>query len=161
MSNRATLAQLRDMTPGQVNTLPMDQIASLLEAVAEQKAELSRLTELLNGTLAHRYSDAATIARREAGKDTGTVTLPDGDFAIKADLPRKVEWSEDGLASVEKQLLDMGEPPGDYIILKRAVSETAFQRWPTSLQAMFLPHRTVSAGRQTFKIEPAKRGAAR
>ena len=157
MSNRATLAQLRDMTPGQVNTLPMDQIASLLEAVAEQKAELSRLTELLNGTLAHRYSDAATIARREAGKDTGTVTLPDGEFAIKADLPAKIEWDQAALRTAMETVRGWGEDPADYLSIVLAVPESRYKAWPDSIRHVFEPARTVSTGRATFKVEQAKR----
>jgi hypothetical protein len=160
VSNRVTLAQLRDMTADQAAGLPVDQIAALLEDMAELKADTKRLDDLLHQALSLRYGDQATALRRGEGKDTGTVTVADGDFLIRADLPKKVEWDEAGLASVERQLTEMGEPAGEYIQVRRVVSEAAFQKWPSSLQGMFLPHRTVGVGRPTFKVERAKRSAA-
>ncbi len=160
MSNRATLAQLRDMTQGQVNSLPMDQVALLLEDVADQKAEISRLSELLHSTLLHRYSDAASAARREAGKDTGTVTLHDGDFAIKADLPAKVEWDQAALRSALDTVRGWGEDPADYLAIVLSVPESRFKAWPESIRKVFEPARTVGTGKPTFKVERAKRRAA-
>lgn len=160
MSNRATLAQLRDMTPGQVNTLPVDQIALLLEDVADQKADLSRLSELLHATLSHRYSDAAAAARREVGKDTGTVTLEDGEFAIKADLPAKVEWDQAALRAAMETVKGWGEDPADYLSIVLSVPESRFKAWPDSIRSVFHPARTVGTGKPTFKVERAKRRAA-
>lgn len=160
MTNRCTLAQLRDMSLEQACSLPTDQIAALLEDVAELKADAKRLDDLLLNVLTLRYADAAALARREAGKDTGTVTVPDGDFAIKADLPKVVTWDDDGLAAAESRLREMGENPAEYIVVKRTVREAAYNGWPSSLRAMFEPARTVGVGKPTFKVERAKRRAA-
>lgn len=153
MSNRTTLAQLREMGAEQAARLPVDHLAMLLEDVAGLKADAKRLDDLLTTALTLRYADAAASARRAAGKDTGTVTVVDGDFAIKADLPKKVEWDDDLLAEAEAKLRDMGEDPTEYIVVKRAVKEAAYNGWPSSLRAMFEPARTVGAGKATFKIE--------
>lgn len=160
MSNRAALAQLRDMTPGQVNILPMEQIALLLEDVADQKAELLRLSELLNVSLAHRYSDTAAQARRQAGKDTGTVTLQDGDFAIKADLPAKVEWDQRALQTAMETVREWGEDPTHYLAIVLSVPENRYKAWPETIRAVFQPARTIGTGKPTYKVERAKRGAA-
>lgn len=160
MSNRATLAQLGEMTLEQANTLPLDHIVALLEDVAEQKAETSRLSELLHATLAHRYSDAASAARREAGKDTGSVTLPDGEYAIKADLPAKVEWDQAALRTAMETVRGWGEDPADYLAIVLSVPESRYKAWPDSIRSVFQPARTVGTGKATFKVERAKRRAA-
>lgn len=160
MTNRATLAQLRDMTPEQVNALPLDQIAALLEDVADAKANAKRLDDKLTATMHARFAERAGELRRASGKDTGRVSIRDGELIIKADLPKKVEWDEDGLAAAERQLADMGEPVGEYIRVKRIVMEGAYEKWPSSLRAIFTPARTVGVGRPTFAIERAKKDAA-
>lgn len=160
MSNRATLAQLGEMTLEQINTLPVDHVAALLEDVAEQKSELARLSELLNATLAHRYSETAAQARRDAGKDTGTVTLHDGEFAIKADLPAKVEWDQAALQTAMDVVRGWGENPTDYLAIALSVPESRYKAWPDSIRAVFQPARTVGTGKPTYKVERAKRRAA-
>lgn len=158
MTNRCTLAQLRDMTLEQASGLPVDQIAALLEDVAEQKADTKRLDDLLQDVLTLRYAEPAAAERRANGKDTGTVTLRDGEFVIKADLPKRVDWDDDKLAETEAKLREMGEDPGEYLKVKRVVSEAAYGNWPSSLRTMFEPARTVGVGRATYKVERAKVG---
>lgn len=153
MNNRCTLAQLRDMTPEQASALPIDQLALLLEEVGDLKADAKRLDEKLFSILNIKYAQPAAKKRQAAGKDTGTVSLTDGDHIIRADLPKAVTWDEAGLASAEAELVKMGEPPAEYVKVKRSVSETAFASWPTSLRKIFEPHRTVGVGKATYKVE--------
>jgi uncharacterized protein YbjT (DUF2867 family) len=160
VTNRATLAQLRDMTPEQVNSLPLDQIAALLEDVADAKADAKRLDDKLTATMHARFAERAAELRRASGKDTGRVSIRDGEFVIKADLPKKVDWDEDGLAAAERQLRNMGEPVEEYIRVKRIVMEGAYEKWPSSLRAIFAPARTVGVGKASFAIERAKKDAA-
>lgn len=152
-SNRVTLAQLATMGAEQVASLPIDQISLLLEDVAEQKAQTKRLDEKLSTALNIKYSKRAAELRREAGKDTGTVTIHEDGYLVRADLPKAVDWNEAGLREVERQLLEMGEPVEEYIVISRKVPEKAYSAWPSGLRKMFEPHRTVGAGKPTFKIE--------
>lgn len=141
------------MTPQQIADLPVDLLSILFEEVGALKEEAKRFDSLISTALDIRYRDRAAMLRQADGRNTGTVTFDDEGFVVKADLPRKVEWDDAGLAETEARLLAMGEPPTDYIKMKRVVSETAYQRWPSSLQTMFTPHRTVSVGKPTYKIE--------
>lgn len=157
MTNRVTLEQLSELTAEEFNQLPVDQVAMLLEDVAELKAKAKQHDDRLFHFMDGRFSPLATKARSAIGKDTGTVRLDDGEFVVVADLPKKVEWDEDGLAKAEAQLLGMGEPVGDYIKIRRAVAESAYVNWPSSLQAIFSSSRTVSSGRPTYKVERSKK----
>lgn len=160
MSNRVTLAQLRDMTGEQAATLPIDQIAALLEDVADQKASLKGLEDLLNTALATRYGEQAAMLRRGEGKNTGTVSIGDGEFVIKADLPKKVEWDQARLREAETVVRSWGEDPAQYLSAVLSVPESRYNAWPESIRKVFEPARTVGTGRPTFKIERAKRRAA-
>ena len=159
MTNRCTLAQLRDMTPEQVDTLPIGQLAALLEDAADAKALAKHHDDILAASLARRFAARAAEARRAAGKDTGRVALHEDGCAIRADLPKKVGWDEDRLPMTEAQLAAMGEPVREYIRVKRIVMEGAYEKWPSSLRAIFAPARTVGTGRPTFAVERAKETA--
>lgn len=159
MSNRCTLEQLRDMTAEQAACLPVEQIASLLEDVADRKADLKHLDDIINGALALRFSAIAASMRQAEGKMTGTVSIHEGEFVVRVDLPKKVSWDESGLLEVEKKLRAMNEPADEYIVVRRGVSEGAYQKWPSSLKSLFDPHRTVGVGKATYAIERAKRRA--
>jgi hypothetical protein len=158
--NRVSLDGLRDMTGEQVATLPVDQIAMLLEDLAGRKAETKALEDLLNTALAIRYADRAAAQRRNDGKDTGTVSIEDGEFVIKADLPKKVEWNQAALREAEAVVRSWNEDPAQYLTAVLSVPESRYNAWPESIRKVFEPARTVGAGRPTFKIERAKRRAA-
>lgn len=160
MTNRCTLVQLRGMTVEQVAILPIDQIASLLEDVAAEKASIKHLDDLLNGALHCRYSERASLLRQTKGTNTGTVSLDDGDYVIRADLPKKVEWDSALLNEAVEAIRGWGEDPGEYVSIEVKVAESRYNAWPSPIRSMFEPARTVSSGRPTFKVERAKRRAA-
>lgn len=160
MTNRVTLAQATEMPLTEVANLPIEQIALLLEDVAELKSHAKRADDHIYNAMRLRFADGAAEARRAKGTDTGTVRLTDGNYTVIADLPKKILWDQDGLRQVERQLAEMGEPIGDYISIKRDVSERAYGAWPASLRKMFEPFRTVDVGKPTFKLEQRKKDAA-
>jgi hypothetical protein len=157
MSNRVTLEQLLEMDSEAFNALPADQIEMLFEDVATLKARAKQLDDRLYYLLDKRFSGQAATLRQADGKDTGTVRIPLGNLVVLADLPKKVEWDEEGLVNVEFNLLAQGEPVDEYIKVRRTVAENAYTNWPTSLQAMFAPYRTVGTGKATYKLEAAKK----
>lgn len=160
-TNRATLAQLREMSMQEVNLLPIDQIAALLEEMAVQETTLAWLADKINQSLAFRYQERAAEARRADGKDTGVVSIPAGDFVIRADLPKKIEWDQSALHGAMLTIqTQWKEDPRDYVNMKLTVPEARFNAWPPAVRAMFEGARTVSTGKPTYKVEPAKRRVA-
>jgi hypothetical protein len=151
--NRCTLAQALEMSVTEVATLPIDQIVLLVEEVAALKAHAKRADERIFAVLQERFQERANETRKDKGLDTGTVRFQDDEFTVVADLPKLVDWDQDGLAKVEEHLKNMGEPVTDYIKVKRHVLESAFKGWPSSLKKLFEGHRTVSTGKPTYKFE--------
>ncbi len=160
MSNRTTMAQLREMTADQVSILAVDQLAMLLEDVADLKADAKRLDDLLTTGLALAYGPRAAELRKAEGKATGTVSIEAEGFTIRADSPKKVEWSQAELRVAMKTVKGWGADPADDITAALSVPESKFNAWPASIRAVFEPARTVSTGRASFKIERSKRRAA-
>ena len=161
MTNRCTLAQLREMTVEQVAILPIDQIASLLEDVATEKASIKHLDDLLNGAMNYRYAERAALARQAKGANTGTVSLDDGEFVVRADLPKKVEWNAALLDEAVEAIRSWGEDPTEYVSIEVKVAESRYGAWPSPIRSLFEPARTVSAGRPSYKVERAKDSAKR
>lgn len=160
MTNRVNLAQLRDMTAEQAASLPIDQIAMLLEDIDAEKASLKTCDDLIYGAMMFRFADRAALAREAKGTNTGTITLAEGEYDIRADLPKRVEWDQGKLAHAIEAIRSWGEDPTKYVSIEIKVAESRYNAWPTPIRSLFEPARTVGTGRPIFKVERAKRRAA-
>jgi len=154
MSNRTTLAQLREMNLADAARLPLDQLALLLDDLAALKADAKRLGDILHDALHARFGDAASTARRAEVKDTGRVRLEQDGFEIVADLPKKVDWQQTKLATAVATLREWGEDPADYVATELRVPEARFTAWPPRIRALFEPARTVATGRPSYTLQP-------
>ena len=155
-SNRVTLEGVSALPIEELVKLPVEQIVAACEDVAELKARAKQLDDKLHEVLTSRYARSAAEKRQAKKEDTGTVRIADDSFIVIADLPKRIDWNEEGLCAVEAKLFEMGEPPADYIKIRRTVSENSFKAWPKSLRDMFEPYRTVGVGKPSFKFERAK-----
>ena len=160
MTNRTTIAQLREMSTKEAAGLPTAQLALLLEDVAALKADTKRLDELLNAALHARFATEAAERRAHLGKMSGTVTLHDDGFAVRADLPAKVEWDQALLTKACDALEARGEVVSDLVRVKIEVPEAKYKAWPSSIRSLFEAARTVSHGRPSYVVEVAKQEAA-
>jgi hypothetical protein len=159
MSNRVTLAQMIEMGD-RVSTIPLYQIEMLLEDVSALKSQAKAYDDILNRELARRFADTSASSRREVGKDTGTVRFGCDGYTVIADLPKKVDWDQSKLsAAVDTLRNEWSEDPAEYVDVKYNVSETKFNAWPKMIQKLFADARTVSSGKQTFKLEAQKDAA--
>lgn len=154
MTNRTTLAQLREMDAAQAARLPVDHLALLLEEVGALKADAKHLADLLHDALHARYGASAAAARRAEGKDTGRVRIADEAFEVVADLPKKAAWDPPKLAAAVATIVAWGEDPADYVTTEIRVPESRFTAWPPRIRAVFEPARTVATGRPSYTLEP-------
>lgn len=141
-------------------TLPIEEIADLQaetlaalqeETDAQLKAARAAVAKL-EQALAIRYADKAATARRQAGKDTGTVRIEDGGFTVVADLPKKVDWDQAQLAAMVARIRVAGEDPAEYVDISYRVPERKYVAWPESIREGFEPARTVRPGKPTFRL---------
>ena len=110
ISNRVTLDDLTKLPLSELVTLPASQLALLQQDLAELLARAKTLKDRLDSGLDLKYRDGAAALRRNAEKDTGTVRIPDGEFAVVADLPKRVKWDQARLRQIVQSLMMTGVP---------------------------------------------------
>ena len=125
----------------QLKTLAVDRLATA-------KAEVDHIEHALS----LKYAERAMHLRLVAGKDSGVVHFDDGDVRITADLPKKVEWDQALLASLDARIAANGDNPREYIDVSYRVSETKFSAWASALREQFIPARTVKVGKPSFRL---------
>lgn len=153
MNNRTTLAQLREMSESNAAALPTDHLALLLEDVAEAKRDATALDAKLSAALHIRFGERAAMQRKAKGKDSGTVSLADGDFKVVCDLPQRVEWDQAKMDAACATILQWGEKPSEYVKSALSVPESKWKAWPKAIRDVFAPARTVGHGKPSYKIE--------
>ncbi len=150
--NRITLDDLAAMEVGAIAALPAAELALLADEAREALERAKRLKDRLDGAIDLKYGARAAEARRQAGKDTGSVRLADGDHVVVADLPKKVRWDQGRLAGLVAEIRAGGDDPAEYLTTEFTVSERAYGAWPSSIRSAFEPARTVTAGKPTYQF---------
>lgn len=132
--------------------LSIDALDALLsEADAENKI-ISAAKRAIVSHIEATYAAPIAGAYQAAGKDFGSVHVSDGAYDIIVDTPKKVEWSQEGLAAIEAAIRDSGDKPEEYIKVSRTVEERAYAAWPSHIRATFDDARTVRPGTRTVKL---------
>jgi hypothetical protein len=152
LPNHTIFQDLLQMPVGDVVALPAEQLALLQQDIEDNLRRAKLAKDWLDGALALKYGERAAALRREAGKDTGTIRLADGDVTVIADLPKKIEWDQAQLTMLVERIRAGGEDPAEYVSTELKVSERAFTAWPESIRQLFAPARTVRTGKPTFRL---------
>ena len=150
--NHITLADIPAMPVGEIAALSADQLALLQEAAQQDLQRAKTVSDWLEGAIALKYADRAAECRRDAGKDTGTVRLNDGNVTVTADLPKRIEWDQAMLAQIAENIAAAGEDPAEFIETTLKVSERKYAALPESWRKGFEPARTVRTGKPKFRL---------
>jgi hypothetical protein len=145
-----------NMPTGDLAQMPVELLAALQGELDHASKQLKAATARFNAALEVRYASRAAEARRACGKDTGTVRIADGEYTVVADLPKRVDWNQEILAQIARNIADSGEDPAEFIDTKLTVSERKYGALPEAWRKGFEPARTVGSGKANFKLEPAK-----
>lgn len=150
--NCPSLPDLPDLPPQEIAALPPDVLVVLQQeseaALKQAKAAKARL----DAALVQKYGAQAAGARREAGKDTGTVRFADGDITVVADLPKRVDWDQAQLAAMVERIRAAGDDPAEYVEIGFKVAERSYAAWPRAIRDGFEPARTVRPGQLTIQL---------
>ena len=156
MSNRIQLEDVCAMPVGEIAALPAEQLALLQEDAEAALTAAKKLKEWLDGAIALRFGEQAHTARRDAGKDTGTVRLVRDGVIVVADLPKRVEWDQAMIAAMVERIRAEGDDPAEYVDITFKVPERKYAAWPSAIRAAFEDARTVRTGKPVFKLTLTK-----
>jgi hypothetical protein len=148
---------------------PMMMPLSILDEGGSSYDELVKLpTETLERISADLAYEEEVLKKRKARlyqalHDRFAVDLKPGTHwtdsqgrKVRIEVPKQVEWDQEELKRVAEYIkVEMRENPREFIDYKLFVPENRYKAWPTVIQAMFEPARTVSPGKPkiTF-VEP-------
>ena len=153
--NTPSVDDMLNMSTGDLAQMPVELLAALQGELDHASKQLKAATARFSAALEMRYATRAAEARRACGKDTGTVRLADGDYTVVADLPKRVEWDQETLAQIARNIADSGEDPAEFIDTKLTVSERKYGALPEAWRKGFEPARTVKVGALKVSLEPA------
>ncbi len=153
MSNHTTLSQFIALDAKQRQAIPPVDYSMIADEITALKRQIECYSTALHDTLHARFGDMVQQARREKGADTGSLSFWLDGCKLAHELPKRVEWNEDGLRAVAKMLRDQGEPVDDYISVRLGVDERKWNAWPETIKEFFRAHRTVKTGKPVYKVE--------
>ena len=159
ISNQLTLEGFARLSIAEIVALPAAELARLQRETDDALKKAKATVAWLDSALLTKYRERAQEARRDAGKDFGMVRFSDGEITIVSELPKKVEWDQHELGELIEHIKAIGDDPLDYVDVSFSVSERKYSSWPTRFRTMFQEARTVSGGRQTFKLTITKEDA--
>jgi hypothetical protein len=154
--NTPSVDDMLNMPSGDLAQMPVDLLAALQGELDHASKQLKAATARFSAALEVRYATRAAEARRACGKDTGTVRLADGDYTVIADLPKRVDWDQEALAQIARNIADSGEDPAEFIETKLNVSERKYNALPEAWRRGFEPARTVKVGALKVSLEPTE-----
>ena len=144
--------QLEDLTRERIKALPKPALQELSVLLAEMDRGIGHAREQLTAALDDLYGDAARAQLLDAGKDTGTTHLTDGELAITVEIKKSVSWDQDELAAIAQRIAGNGDDPAEYIDVKYSVSERKFAAWPETLRRPFEAALTLNPAKPAFRL---------
>ncbi len=154
--NIPSVEDMLNMPTGELAQMPVELLAALQAELDHAGKQLKAATARFGTALEVRYATRAAEARRACGKDTGAVRFVDGDYTVVADLPKRVDWDQEVLAQIARNIADSGEDPAEFIDTKLTVSERKYGALPEAWRKGFEPARTVRTGTLKVTLEPAE-----
>lgn len=127
-----------------------ERLAWMADDLAARAKELAAEKASLEAELVRRYPVPADF--------TGTDHRDDGEWSVKIEVPKKVDWDTDGLIAACDALEAQGEDPREFVDFAPKVSETKFKSIPERFRKLLEPARTVTPGK--VKITLVRREAA-
>ena len=148
---------LEGLAIGDIAALPPEMLLDLQTTALAETARVKRLRDRLEAGIAQRYEAAAAAERAAQGKASGTVRVEDENVVIVADLPKKVTWDQDRLATMATRIREAGDDPTQYLEIAYRVPERRFGAWPDAMREGFAAARSETTGKPVFRLETRDR----
>ena len=156
-NNALRFDDLEGLALGDIAALPPEMLLDLQTTALAETARVKRLRDRLEAGIAQRYEAAATAERSAQGKTSGTVRIEDAGVVVIADLPKKVTWDQDRLATMATRIREAGDDPTQYLEIAYRVPERRFGAWPDAMREGFAAARSETTGKPVFRLETRDR----
>ena len=157
LANTPGLDDLDRLAIGDIAALPPEMLLTLQEAALAETARVKRLRDRLEAGIGQRYGAASEAERAAQGKTSGTVRIEDAGVVVIADLPKKVTWDQDRLATMATRIREAGDDPTQYLEIAYRVPERRFGAWPDAMREGFAAARSETTGKPVFRLETRDR----
>lgn len=153
---KITLQNISSVPIGQLSELPPKELVTLVAEAEEALRQAKLMKDWLDGAVLLKYENKAQEARQQKGTETGTVNFEDDGFKVTATLPKKVSWNQVKLKQAVKTIEENGDNPEEYVETSYKIAESKYKAWPEHIRKFFEEARTLSVGKQTFKIQSSQ-----
>lgn len=162
MKNHTAMGDILTMTPSELENLPVDQLILIQQEIAASAEYLKKVKLVFDGALEGRYEKSIKTAYKNKGEVYGKTSFLDGDAEVEVNTPKKISWDADQMKHIERTIAKQWQSnPEEYIQIKRTVSETAWNSWPSEIKELFADARTEDVGKRSIVLkEKAKQEAA-
>ena len=133
-----------------------DALLRRIEAAEANIAVCERNIKLAKTDLLERREKEIQALLKAKDEPFGDVSIIVGNRKVKINVPKKVTWEQEQLATKYKEIVESGELPEMYMKVKYDVSETAYKAFPKEVRDYLAPARTVTPGNPTVKIAEEK-----
>ncbi len=120
----------------------------------EDAAKLGR--KKLENELLNRKAAELKAAYDAKPEPFGVVNIISGGKKIKIDIPKKIDWLQEELERIWKEIAAGGDDPKSFIKAEYTVSETLYKTFGDNQKKYFGVARTVKSGNPSIKIEDAE-----
>lgn len=147
---------LDTLKPEEAAALDIDTLCEFQDEIDDAETLWDTRKNALQFALDQRFGESATAKRLDAGKDTGTVHLPEGELSVACELRKKVEWDQEKLAAIRQRITKGGGDPDIYMRTEYKISEAAYSEFVRQVQDVFSEARTVKPEKPKYIISDPK-----
>lgn len=133
--------------------LPAESFAAILDEINSMKSKADNAKAFIENVLSQKYSETVLKKLSEKDEPFGSVRIEDGEMDVIVTTPKKAYWCAQSIDNISSTLRDWNEDPSEYIETKVSVKESKYKNWPSTIQKLFEPARSVMAGKTSYKFE--------
>ena len=121
-----------------------ERLAKIADDLAARAKELAADRAALEDALFARYTPERFFF--------GTEYQQDGDWTVKIEVPKKVDWDTEALIRACNALEAAGEDPREFVEFSPKVKETVYKSIPERFRKLLQPARTVTPGKPKITL---------
>lgn len=146
------LNTIKHMDIKSIVALPLHELDTIRLQIEAMLEDLKSSKEILDTALEVRFSGKTSDLLAASGRDSGAVNFEEDDYLVSAQLPKKVTWNQDKLATLVSNLPI--EDQTKYIETTYKINETRYLTyWPLPLRIMFDDAREVTTGKLKLTLK--------